>query len=78
MNRQMLAKQSNIKITVKTDANLKDKKLGVYYVSPDLEGIMEIDYERHKDSISFTLPELHYYGVVSIGEKDKFKANMVS
>lgn len=63
----------NTKISMQIDKNLIGKKLAVFVVSPDSEGIQELKSTVLKDRITFTVPSLNYYSIAVIGEKDKYK-----
>jgi hypothetical protein len=44
----------------------RDKDLDIFYNSPDILNEERLEYEIDSDWILFNLPELEFYGVISI------------
>lgn len=65
---QHLASQQNIDLEVALNSELLGKELIVSYESPDWTGTEELDYTVSDGRIQFQIPNLEFYGVVSIGE----------
>ena len=63
-----LSPQENINLKVVLDPELLGKDLSVSYMSPDWAGIEELDYTVSGGRVEFQIPNLEFYGVVSIGE----------
>jgi len=63
-----LSPQENINLEVVLDPELLGKDLSISYMSPDWTGIEELSYTLSDGSVEFQVPNLEFYGVVSIGE----------
>ena len=66
-------RQNNITMNVTLNRKLFGKNLGVFYASPDWNDIKELKYSFINNKMSFVVPNLDTYGVIFIGDKDKFK-----
>jgi len=65
---QHLTSQQNIDLEVALNSELLGKELIVSYESPDWTGTEELDYTVSDERIQFQIPNLEFYGVVSIRE----------
>ena len=63
-----LSSQENINLKVTLDPELLGKDLNVSYMSPDWAGIEELSYTLSDGSVEFQIPNLEFYGVVSVEE----------
>lgn len=63
-----LSPQENINLEVVLDPELLGKDLSVSYMSPDWTSIEELSYTLSDGSVEFQVPNLEFYGVVSVGE----------
>ncbi|MCL4488838.1 MAG: hypothetical protein M1570_12005 [Chloroflexi bacterium] len=68
-NAMQLTSQTDIDFEIALDEQLLGKELEVNYASPDADGIQRIDYTMRNGTLSFQLPVLTYYGVVTIRER---------
>lgn len=61
-----LSSQKNINLEVMLEPELLGKALSISYASPDWTGVKKLNYTVSNGSIKFQIPDLDFYGVVSI------------
>lgn len=61
--------QHNISMDVPLNSLLLGKDLAVTYASPDWDGLKELEFSISNNRISFIIPDLDTYGIITIGEK---------
>ena len=71
VNAQHINLQNNFEMQVLLNRKLLGKELGVYYSSPDWEGVKELNYTIRNSIISFQVPRLDTYGVICIKEENR-------
>ncbi|MFZ5351370.1 MAG: stalk domain-containing protein [Bacillota bacterium] len=65
-------KKNNIRVEVPIEKSLLGKYLDVYYTAPDSNGLIKLDFNIENGSVCLEVPELAYYGVIIVGEKNRF------
>jgi hypothetical protein len=74
--KQQINQQHNISMDISLNEQLRDNDLNVFYISPDWKDIKELKYSVADSKISFIIPDLDTYGIIYVGEKNTFMAEL--